>query len=260
MNRFVSCLVMFLVIGPMLLGCGPAVADVPRPTVSDSAFPTGDYMVLDGLGYWQFSFRSDGSYQVLLNDGLVIVERGEYVVIGDEITLTDQSRFCIAQSTGVYHWAFEQELLNVSLVKDSCLYWRYALTKGLVPVNSATLARKLPEGTYHKRLDSKLAPGLAIGMSEDWTLTFAADGRFVLAKHGKIIQEGQAMVVKDRVWFKFADANPAPCAIEDEARFYGAIQSAVYDWQSKSNGLLLAAMLDGCAERRVVLSRDVWLK
>lgn len=213
-------------------------------------------MVLDGNGYWHFSFRPDNSYRIVLNDRLVIVQHGKLSVKDNLVTFDDVSRFCLARSQGTYRWEVQNELLNISLVRDTCLYGRYALTKGLVPITPLSLSKRLALGTFQKHWHNSGGDGYQD--VERWWLKLEEDGSFTLHSDGLTTYQGQTTMIKDRLWLRFT-GTPL-CVTEPGAAALGADSSAVYQWRIDTKGIQLDAVLDGCSERRRMMSEGLWMR
>jgi hypothetical protein len=223
-------------------------------------------MMMDGFGYWQFTFNADGTFYVALNDVNLVVTHGRYAISGDRVKLSDDSEVCQGKGDGEYAWQFDGNVLAMRTVSDRCTLWRFALTKGLTPINAQTMSQWLPAGVYSAQVAGKDVQGFPQLVGE-WTWRIFEDGWFTLMLNGNVIQQGWHVVLGNRVRF-VAQAETFPCFMpnsrdplqQPDAFQPGAMKTAVYQWKITRGALSLEQAHDWCHGRRALLRSFVWAR
>jgi hypothetical protein len=250
----------------LALAFGPARAPTVQALPTASLFPSGRYMMMDGFGYWEFTFQPDGAFTVTLNGIAEIVQNGQYTVAGDHVTMSDDSEVCQGKGEGQYTWRMDGDVLEMRTIVDRCTLWRFALTKGLTPINAHTLRQWLPAGVYAAQIVRADAPRFPQLVGE-WTWRIGDDGWFSLALNGKLVQQGWHVVLGDKVRF-VADAETFPCFMpnsrdplqQPQAFQPGAMKSAVYLWKVDRGVPSLGRFYDWCYARRFLWAGALWTR
>jgi hypothetical protein len=250
-------------LGAALILQYPSTAHAREPAGLPS-FPAGDFMMMDGFGYWRFTFNSDGTFTVNLNDTFDVVLHGRYVVGGDHVTFSEDSEVCAGKGNGEYSWRLDGDVLAMGAISDRCTLWRFALTKGLMPINAQTMGQRLPSGIYSAQVTRRHAPNFP-QLVGDWQWRIDDDGRFALLQNGAVIQQGTHFTLGDKVRF-IANAETFPCfqpntrdPLQQPETFKpGVMKSAVYRWKVDHGAPSLQPFFDWCHGRRFLWTRASW--
>jgi hypothetical protein len=246
----------------LALGVVPAA----QAAQARNLFPSGRYMMMDGFGYWEFTFQPDGAFTVNLNGIFDVVQHGRYTVHGDHVTFSDDSEVCEGKGDGQYAWRMDGDMLAMRTISDRCTLWRFALTKGLTPINAQTMRQWLPAGIYSAQVARKDAPRFPQLVGE-WTWRIGADGWFTLALNGNLVQQGWHVVLGDKVRF-VANAETFPCFMpnsrdplqQPDTFKPGVMKSAVYRWKVDRGAPSLEHFYDWCHARRFLWMNASWVK
>ncbi len=249
--------------GAALILQGPGTAHAREPA-SLPSFPAGSFMMMDGFGFWRFTFNADGTFTVNLNDIFDVVQNGRYAIEGDRVTFSDDSEVCQGKGDGEYAWRVDGDVLAMRTIADRCTLWRFALTKGLTPINAQTTRQWLPAGVYTAQVAGKESPYYP-QLVGSWEWRISEDGWFALVLNGNLIQQGWHVTLGDKVRF-VATAETFSCFIpgsrdllqQPDAFKPGVMKSAVYRWKITRDGLSLEHFNDWCHGRRFLWVNALW--